>query len=902
MLYYGEFISETGHRIRVEITTGGSKAQTVQIGAEDSGIYFAADDPATIESQVSDTFDHLLCNNATIKLLADRYIPDFYNADCADAAVTISQDGEIIFRGFVEPFSYNQGFVSNYEETDLNCIDVLSALQYRRWAGADAKGADYDSLRSSSDTASLKDILLSAINSVSSGMHILYDASKGLTADGVAKDLFSEVSLETLLFFGSDDGDVWTMQEVFEEILKYFNLHALQQGDNIYLFSWETLQSTADSITFYDISSGAKSVVNAPTHVIGPDNVRGTDAQISCCSVYSRLSIKDSVTKADELIYSPFDKDSLKSVYTGRQSYFSELLTALGGEYLGAQKAFLAGSATDAENSESYKASGSQAKLYLYFIQAYQNKFWHFRLGDGTLTDSLMTGYSQENVPNALREKRGCALLKVGKVNVMGTKEDDSEPSKIDSSTYLVIAVNGNGIVRDDSSSSLTAEPTEAQLKQMIPCARYTGSAAGSVLTPADNITTNYIVISGKIELCPLFEPSYPYSSGYPESSEAFVKALKPRKFSDSWGNGIIERRYYKHYNPSDLSATDTNRDAGLYFPCEEMPKLYAMKYNKYSQTDAKGVSEDFTAKVPVLQCMLIIGDKCLVETGAGTGEDPYVLSWKKYIPMDEIPGDTDAEKEENYYSQSFSIGFNPKIDDYLIGKEYDLTNTVTYRMNIDATGMAIPVKKSDGLKGKVQFLILGPVNWIYNDMLKRHKTMFRHTSWTDNDVALLSQVSNIVIRDFGIKLYTDNGLNIDDNSDLIYKSLTADGFVNKKDDIEFQLTSGLTKAECAKLNVSAGVWLSSPIADGSPLTSIFDVRKAESAKAEQDYIDSAYNEWHKPRLLLEVALTGDKTAPCPWAGKFTHPALSDKTFYVQACGRDLMAGTVNYTLKEIPL
>lgn len=512
----------------------------------------------------------------------------------------------------------------------------------------------------------------------------------------------------------------------------------------------------------------------------------------------------------------------------------------------------------------------------------------------------METGHDQQNIPNALAEKRGAALLKVGTVNIMGNIGDDSPSEKISTSSYLVIAVNGNGLTQDTADKA--SEPTETQLKNMIPCAEYTGSAPGSILTPTDDATTNYIVISGKIQLCPRLESSLPYSEGYISDLTKLSGKMEKRNLEIGSGHsGYIQRRYYKHYNPSDLSQTDKTRDNGLYFPVEEMPEALEMKYNTYSQEDLKGTKTDFTSKIPVLQCMLVVGGKCLVETGTGTATDPYKMSWQPYKSFADTAGDTNEEKEENYYAQSFSIGFNPKIGDHLIGQEYNIANTVDYRINIDATGTAIPIKKSDALSGRVKFSILGPVNWTYSEVLKRHKTMFRHTKWSTKDIALLSQVSSIFVKDLNIKLYTDNGLTTDKDNDIVYTSLTSDNFVNKKDDIEFKITSALTKAECSALSVTAGVWLSTPTAGSLPITALYNKLKEERAKPEQDYIDSAYTEWHMPRVILEQTVDDGSNAAAPWAVRFTHPALEGKSFFAQAYGRDLMSGTVNYTLKEIP-
>ena len=169
-------------------------------------------------------------------------------------------------------------------------------------------------------------------------------------------------------------------------------------------------------------------------------------------------------------------------------------------------------------------------------------------------------------------------------------------------------------------------------------------------------------------------------------------------------------------------------------------------------------------------------------------GQEPY----EEYVDVD---GTT-----KTHQLKTFSLGFNPKIDDYIIGDEFDLQNTIDYTMNVDAEGTAIPIKKSDAISGAVIFRILGPINCLWNVITRRHPTWFRHTKWYDSSRFILAHTENIIIKDFECKIYSNNGMNesFEDN-DLIYISDETDRFVNKKDDIEFKFITQLSATECVE-------------------------------------------------------------------------------------------------------
>lgn len=118
---------------------------------------------------------------------------------------------------------------------------------------------------------------------------------------------------------------------------------------------------------------------------------------------------------------------------------------------------------------------------------------------------------------------------------------------------------------------------------------------------------------------------------------------------------------------------------------------------------------------------MLRVGDKVAVEdknfdedgnrTVTIDGEEVVVryghinnISWKPFRTLEQCraahPGDEDAALDE-YYAQTITIGFDPKIGDKIIGTQFDIQNNIDYTLGLDVKGMAIPVRHSDHLRGR---------------------------------------------------------------------------------------------------------------------------------------------------------------------------------------------------------
>ena len=317
----------------------------------------------------------------------------------------------------------------------------------------------------------------------------------------------------------------------------------------------------------------------------------------------------------------------------------------------------------------------------------------------------------------------------------------------------------------------------------------------------------------------------------------------------------------------------------------------------QYKHSTSQGESQDAVRKIPVLACMLRIGDKVAVEYSTYDGSD-FAFEWRTYKPLDE------CEDIDEYYQQVIFIGFDPKTDDFVLNQEYEISNNVNVDMNIDKTGMAIPIRKTDNISGDVHFEILGMVNMKFNDApdggwTRRNDTWFRpytRSELPDQWKDVLPRVKGVVLKKLEIEMVSDNGQfdPIEDN-DLIYVSDTDESYVNKNDGTSFRITSDLTSEEAATLGVQNYVKLSAPYNGDDPVTAIYDYTKNTTAKPEQLYVDSYWQEYHQPRITMEQGMLADKGR----LDHITHPALSGKTFFIT--GRDIVAdGTVKLKLKEI--
>lgn len=891
MYLHGHFYNQKEERIEVHVLTGGDRTKEIVIGEKNGELSFT-DDPVDLTSQVNDTFDHLLCQQATVRLLARNFVPDFFCASCRDAVVNIYREGKCLFAGFIEPQSYSQGYNEEFDEIELSCIDALTALQYAKYRDVGSLGVLYNVVKAEAEQrtflAMLKEILggVTAELDIVGGnaMRYLYDGSKAV--DDLAGNryaIFGQLTVSELLFLGDEEDDVWQQDEVLEEILKYLNLHIVQDGFTFYLFSWESVKGD-ERIYWRDLLTGASVTTARQTTDIVTGLVTDTDTKISVGEVYNKIMLTAKVESMESVIESPLDNDLLKSPYSNKQKYMTEYSSD--GEGSRALNAFDA-------MTHGQETSYSGGCVTDWYVQMMNNSQWLFPKSGGAnlMEEYCSEGRNQHILPNWLAKNQGAAIIALGKVEKKTDGKDNSPTSKVEMTNYLVVSVNGNC---DDKEA--TTYPNTNSLKAGIPRAVYNGSMTGGVFSPTDEGTTNYIVLSGKLVLNPVmaltdtYKAIYNYDGGkWGNLFTGIGKWSGVTVPSRNNGDGrYYTQQWWKAALPNETVAWDMETAHGFVPFTDTGPQLYEFKYS------AIGDGSDHISKVGVLACMLIIGDKCVVEKG--TEGQVTDFEWRKYKTLEE------CSTEDEYYQQCFTIGFDPKIGDKIVGTKFDLQNNVNYELGIDAEGIAIPIKKADKVSGRVKFMILGPVNALWDVVTRRHKTWFRHTKWNSTTIPLLAHVSSIMVEQFEVKIYSDNGLvnNTGDN-DLVYMSDTKESFVNVKDDIEMKINSALTAAECQALDVTDSVKMSTPLntLTGEGLLAVYDYSRGMSAKPEQLYVDYYYKEWHAPRVVMTQKLTDTDGGIVSLFAHYRHPMM-DKTFFVQGISRNLEEGYAEMTLKEI--
>lgn len=909
----------------------------------DFQVYFSSDAVEVTTESPEDTFAPIIKHSATVNLLTKTYIGQyFWSESPLDIRVEIFRNSEIIFSGFVTQGSYSQSYADCYDELNISCVDYLSVLEYYNYADI---SHNYDSYKTSATNVSFQKIfnnlLIDGLDfHLGQKSSLYYDQSKDSVL--LKNTIFDDIEFSELNFLGDDEDSVDTKEDVLSKILTYLNLHIVQLGKDYLIFDWDFINNVSEGLSSYiDLwdrsKTFTKSLLTSPDYpeLIKRFHYSSSATNLSIADVYNKIQVNCALDSTDDAIVSPFDDEITTQIYPKKYLYQTEVLSGQSSKgpitpILGAAKYFL-GYVKDGN-----KSVNDEFTVIDYYIQQISNPAWTLYGGHDVQKDLTVVhqdilkyvpynskgeAYKAYFIPSEFPERFGVtALYSIGCIQ---KKQEDINkdmskvsPNSLQMSPYIVISVNGNG---DDSENG--HKPTDQDIIDAVPIAEYTGNISGGVYSPTDDDTTNYMVFSGKIMYVPRtwseltyvwdvvkqfdnFASLLPYTVPYFKDE---VKTFRTNKFYTVDNPTSIQDDSV--FDGSSRDFTDQRRSPYLdlsFANSQDKVKWFKYNYTRLENGDASSI--DNIKKLSVFECQLVIGDKTFVETVNQDGSSTY--SWETYNPA--------FDKTVN--QQSFTLGIDPNKDDYILGQDYEIENNITFDMNLGSNkGFAIPIKKSDNLKGNIVFKILGPFQLQWNDITRRHPTMFRHTKYTDHYKYILANCSSIVIKDFNCKLISDNsGLEVNNEKDLIYVSTEDKKFTNSYE-TDFDITSGLSSQECYEKQINNKIYMNYPVlSSGEVVTKIVNKNYQLATnpddqspiylqdKPEKFYIDQYFREYSKPRIIFQVPVREKLFTNKPMIDLFgsfvCFQTLRDKSF--KLIGIDYSSDDEtprNLTFKELP-
>lgn len=299
-------------------------------------------------------------NNVFISVMKQKQMMYILNADDFAQQSKDKTEFDVIWAGYATPNAYTQPFENQYDKFELECQDALSTLKYydmKKYVSGGYISFTNVILRMLSKLRCIKDVYITNAVQTETGANVLTQTATELN------NWFDE------------DNEPEKMLDVFAEILKYYNLTAVQVGDKVFIMQYDAV--AADSATYaHYINKDASysktyfsnretedncfSLANSNDTLsklinIQPENIAPGNTSITLESVFNRCKV----------ISSFYDyPDEITDVEKDDVNIFSNKVWV---KSVVADQAALGNSISDTKFIRTYSGTNPRSGLYVYY-------------------------------------------------------------------------------------------------------------------------------------------------------------------------------------------------------------------------------------------------------------------------------------------------------------------------------------------------------------------------------------------------------------------------------------------------------------------------------------------------------------------------------------------------------
>ncbi len=477
--------------------------------------------------------------------------------------------------------------------------------------------------------------------------NVFYDQSK--TASG--RDVWTTCGISLNVFLGQSEDDLMSYYDILTAILRYLNLHIIQEGADFYIFDWDTVKN--NSISWTDLFGSGSTPALAPSNIsVTKEKYSDDSTALSMSDVYNQIQVKCILDEVKDLVSNILDSGDISNIYgdAGKgQLCMTECWYDGGPKYKEAGTFFRdSGMFTDPNSTNVSVADPAAWHAKDWFVKWTTNSKWTLRYNN-TVVDSMVTHsagrptYQCNLLKHLYDNKFMPAFIKIGAANEINNS-NSSRRGAPNMSNYLVISGCAGWGTTDNYCSVKFAD--KAALDAAIDSAMQTAEGSNGMISfdsgtalnasPADD-SINYIIIDGKLQLDP----------AHAKTGTGTVGDIVRSGSGASWGrvkqwliNNDLKyfggHNYYCYVNgtlahyqqvpwngqfyPDSAAVADESTTLNYVSPpvggnIALSPTYFTQRwtYNQ-SKTDEGWSGTDTINKIPLLECELKIGEKYCVE------------------------------------------------------------------------------------------------------------------------------------------------------------------------------------------------------------------------------------------------------------------------------------------------
>lgn len=411
MKYTAEFTSIQGNDYRIEFRTQTSGAdRTVKLG----GVPFITQ----VQEGEDGLYTPVRCGGATVTLLTDECLFDLYSGQAQGVSVGFYKGETALWKGFVSPTMYDQGFDGELEEVEIDCVDGVAVLKNIPYRSSEKK------------VLTFLQIIRKCLKE-SGCFTNLYVSDNVQFVSGGTEAVLHQLRISENNFFeekedaGQDDDDVaWSCYEVLEELMRFLGYTLVVEGTDVYCIDYDAIKRTNPFYYRYSINDDAEDrgerVTTQWAHHVRGESYAENGAQVSLDKIYNKVTVSDDFRSMQTLFPSFGDEE------------FEENITAdsdpdawtYGAERPATVSQTVDGKKDNFQIFANTESVGGKAQHYLIIVKFYKSNVFRFHRysGNGKTKTDYTDAFEKNACWTNMMKTFGAAYVKMFKMELDGNE------------------------------------------------------------------------------------------------------------------------------------------------------------------------------------------------------------------------------------------------------------------------------------------------------------------------------------------------------------------------------------------------------------------------------------------------------------------------------------------------
>lgn len=278
--------------------------------------------PFVLKGKSEGIYSALKLREATITIVNESYLFDIYSSTAHGTKIEVCNgSNEVVFRGYITPNAYSQGYSAYLEEIEVQAVDGISTLEYFSYETENKTIVSF---------LTIIDKCLAKCGCYST---VIYPKSMHLDKEDTG-DLLSQLYISENNFFDDDaEQSAWKLKDVLNELLKFLGLSLTVHNNEVILLDYDYIKAGGNEYWKHNINGNTTTIHLSNNYTIAANSHKNAETTLSLSDTFNQISIKVNLYPIENVLPDFFEEKFLSAILYNNATTVERRPSNNGGKY-----------------------------------------------------------------------------------------------------------------------------------------------------------------------------------------------------------------------------------------------------------------------------------------------------------------------------------------------------------------------------------------------------------------------------------------------------------------------------------------------------------------------------------------------------------------------------------------